>query len=118
MSYLHHECELERHIVEQLAASGWQVGDPWSFGAEVDASPVEGAACCQRSGFGAADEWTLRSRQADNIQALPILAKKDVFTVFQRDDESGRLAESFPVLADGPWDSLVRDCNGLFRWNR
>lgn len=22
MSYLHHECELERHIVEQLAASG------------------------------------------------------------------------------------------------
>lgn len=26
MSHLHHECELERHIVEQLAASGWHVG--------------------------------------------------------------------------------------------
>lgn len=26
MSQIHHECELERHIVEQLAASGWQVG--------------------------------------------------------------------------------------------
>lgn len=27
MSHIHHECELERHIVEQLAASGWQVGE-------------------------------------------------------------------------------------------
>lgn len=26
MSQIHHECELERHIVEQLAASGWHVG--------------------------------------------------------------------------------------------
>lgn len=26
MSLSHHECELERHIVDQLAASGWQVG--------------------------------------------------------------------------------------------
>ncbi len=28
MNHLHHECELECHIVEQLAARGWQVGDP------------------------------------------------------------------------------------------
>ncbi len=27
MSKIHHECELERHIVEQLAASGWLVGE-------------------------------------------------------------------------------------------
>ena len=27
MSYIHHECELERHIVEQLQAAGWLVGD-------------------------------------------------------------------------------------------
>jgi site-specific DNA recombinase len=27
MNHLHHECELERHIVEQLAASGWHVVD-------------------------------------------------------------------------------------------
>ena len=26
MSYIHHECELERHIVERLAAAGWLVG--------------------------------------------------------------------------------------------
>ena len=26
MGQIHHECELERHIVEQLAASGWLVG--------------------------------------------------------------------------------------------
>lgn len=31
MSKIHHECELERHIVEQLAASGWQVGDPGQY---------------------------------------------------------------------------------------
>lgn len=31
MSHIHHECELERHIVEQLAASGWQVGDPTQY---------------------------------------------------------------------------------------
>lgn len=31
MSQIHHECELERHIVEQLAASGWHVGDPTAF---------------------------------------------------------------------------------------
>ncbi|WP_374259069.1 type I restriction endonuclease subunit R [Aquabacterium sp.] len=31
MSHIHHECELERHIVEQLAASGWQVGDPGQY---------------------------------------------------------------------------------------
>jgi type I restriction enzyme R subunit len=27
VSKVHHECELERHIVEQLAAAGWLVGD-------------------------------------------------------------------------------------------
>ena len=26
MSQIHHECELERHIVQQLAAAGWRVG--------------------------------------------------------------------------------------------
>ena len=26
MSKIHHECELERHIVDQLAAAGWLVG--------------------------------------------------------------------------------------------
>ena len=26
MSHIHHECELERHIVEQLEAAGWLVG--------------------------------------------------------------------------------------------
>lgn len=26
MSHIHHECELERHIVEQLEAAGWWVG--------------------------------------------------------------------------------------------
>lgn len=26
MSHIHHECELERHIVEQLEAAGWRVG--------------------------------------------------------------------------------------------
>jgi len=56
----------------------------------------------------------LRSLQADNIQALSILGKKGVFTISQVDGESGRLAKSFSVLANGPWDSLVRDRNGLF----
>ncbi|WP_044527713.1 type I restriction endonuclease subunit R [Herbaspirillum sp. B65] len=31
MSLIHHECELERHIVEQLEASGWKVGDPAAY---------------------------------------------------------------------------------------
>ena len=31
MSLIHHECELERHIVEQLAASGWQVGETGAY---------------------------------------------------------------------------------------
>ncbi|HGE2346921.1 hypothetical protein [Pseudomonas aeruginosa] len=26
MSHIHHECELELHIVEQLEAAGWRVG--------------------------------------------------------------------------------------------
>ena len=26
MSLIHHECELERHIVEQLTAAGWLLG--------------------------------------------------------------------------------------------
>ena len=26
MSHIHHECELERHIVEQLQAAGWLEG--------------------------------------------------------------------------------------------
>lgn len=31
MSLIHHECELERHIVEQLEAGGWLVGDPAAY---------------------------------------------------------------------------------------
>lgn len=31
MNHIHHECELARHTVEQLAASGWQVGDPGQY---------------------------------------------------------------------------------------
>ena len=31
MSQIHHECQLERHIVEQLAASGWLVGDSTAY---------------------------------------------------------------------------------------
>jgi len=33
MSHIHHECELERHIVEQLAAAGWLVGKPADYDA-------------------------------------------------------------------------------------
>jgi type I restriction enzyme R subunit len=31
VSKIHHECELERHIVEQLAASGWLVGESTAY---------------------------------------------------------------------------------------
>lgn len=31
MSKIHHECELERYIVEQLAVAGWQVGDSTGY---------------------------------------------------------------------------------------
>ena len=31
MSKIHHECELERHIVEQLAASGWLIGESAAY---------------------------------------------------------------------------------------
>ncbi|MBB5427465.1 type I restriction enzyme R subunit [Paraburkholderia sp. JPY158] len=31
MSLIHHECELERHIVEQLEGSGWKVGSPSAY---------------------------------------------------------------------------------------
>ncbi|SCK49200.1 type I restriction enzyme, R subunit [Variovorax sp. HW608] len=31
MSKTHHECELERHIVEQLAAAGWLVGESGAY---------------------------------------------------------------------------------------
>ena len=31
MSKIHHECELERHIVEQLKASGWLVGESTGY---------------------------------------------------------------------------------------
>lgn len=31
MSKIHHECELERHIVEQLVASGWLVGESVAY---------------------------------------------------------------------------------------
>ena len=31
MSQIHHECELERHIVAQLAAAGWRVGDSAAY---------------------------------------------------------------------------------------
>jgi len=33
MSQIHHECELERHIVEQLAAAGWLVGKSSAYDA-------------------------------------------------------------------------------------
>lgn len=28
MSQIHHECELEQHVVEQLQSNGWQIGNP------------------------------------------------------------------------------------------
>ncbi|MES1264102.1 MAG: type I restriction endonuclease subunit R, partial [Variovorax sp.] len=31
MSKIHHECELERHIVEQLSAAGWLVGESAAY---------------------------------------------------------------------------------------
>lgn len=31
MSKIHHECELERHIVEQLSAAGWRVGETAAY---------------------------------------------------------------------------------------
>lgn len=31
MSLIHHECELERHMVEQLEAGGWKVGHPSAY---------------------------------------------------------------------------------------
>lgn len=33
MSQIHHECELERHIVEQMAAAGWLVGKSSAYDA-------------------------------------------------------------------------------------
>lgn len=35
MSHIHHECELERHIVEQLAAAGWAVGKSAGYDAAL-----------------------------------------------------------------------------------
>lgn len=33
MSHIHHECELERHIVEQLAVAGWLIGKSAAYDA-------------------------------------------------------------------------------------
>ncbi|MEN9474847.1 MAG: hypothetical protein RIS48_1567, partial [Pseudomonadota bacterium] len=49
MHHLHHECELERHIVEQLAASGWQVGETGAYDKARALYPADVVAWLQTS---------------------------------------------------------------------
>ncbi len=41
MSHIHHECELERHIVEQLEAAGWLVGKSADYDAARALFPMD-----------------------------------------------------------------------------
>lgn len=41
MSHIHHECELERHIVEQLEAAGWLVGKSADYDAARALFPTD-----------------------------------------------------------------------------
>lgn len=41
MSHIHHECELERHIVEQLEAAGWLVGKSADYDAARALFPAD-----------------------------------------------------------------------------
>ncbi|THG82982.1 type I restriction endonuclease subunit R [Pseudomonas sp. A-1] len=41
MSHIHHECELERYIVEQLAAAGWLVGKSADYDAARAVFPAD-----------------------------------------------------------------------------
>jgi len=41
MSHIHHECELERHIVEQLTAAGWLLGKSSDYDAALALYPTD-----------------------------------------------------------------------------
>lgn len=49
MSKIHHECELERHIVEQLAAAGWLVGESGKYDAARALYPEDVTAWLKQS---------------------------------------------------------------------
>ena len=41
MSQIHHECELERHIVEQLTTAGWLLGQSGAYDAALALYPED-----------------------------------------------------------------------------
>ena len=68
MSQIHHECELERYIVEQLAAAGWLVGKS----ADYDAA----RALFSEDVLGWLEESQPQSM--DNLQAMNVAGTRDV----------------------------------------
>lgn len=58
MSHTHHECHLEQHIVEQLAASGWQVGTSAGYDKSRALYPADVVAWLQGSQSEAWDKLT------------------------------------------------------------
>lgn len=85
MSKIHHECELERHIVEQLAASGWQVGKSSSYDVARALYPEDVIGWIQESQAPAWEKLTKLNGAATEAAVLDRLVKtlesKDAGTV-------------------------------------
>lgn len=85
MNQLHHECQLERHIVDQLAASGWQVGTAAGYDAARALFPDDVAAWLQNSQPEAWDKLTrlngANTRTAVLDRLVKVLEAKDGGTV-------------------------------------
>jgi type I restriction enzyme R subunit len=75
MSLIHHECELESHIVEQLAASGWQVGDPTQYDKARALYPADVVAWLKSSQPLAWDKLTKLNGAGTETTVLDRLAK-------------------------------------------
>ena len=75
MSHIHHECELERHIVEQLAASGWQVGTSSAYDKARALYPEDVLTWLQRSQPAAWDRLTRMHAASTPTAVLDRLAK-------------------------------------------
>lgn len=115
MSQLHHECQLERHIVEQLAASGWQVGTAAGYDPARALFPDDVAAWLQCSQPEAWDKLTrlngANTRTAVLDRLVKVLEAKDGGTVTVLRDGfamagSGTLQMSEGLPEDGRNDTV------------
>jgi type I restriction enzyme R subunit len=110
MSQIHHECELERHIVEQLAAAGWLVGESGRYDTARALYPEDVIGWLKESQPEAWAKLERLNGAGTEAAVLDRLAKTlndkdsgtlDVLRWGFSSAEAGRLLMSQPVPEDG-----------------